>query len=228
MSIRYESIVPWGRSYDEYVHMFALQPSDLKKRILGCGDGPADFNRVVHGQGGVCISIDPVFAFSSRQIQQRIDDTFQQVMAQTRQNLEKFCWTHIPSVEALGEIRMAAMQRFLEDFEKGKREGRYVSGALPALPFVERSFDVALSSHFLFLYSAHLSLDFHIAAIHEMLRVAGEARIFPVLDLNARTSPHLHPVMAHLNDHGYDVTPQQVEYEFQKGGHTQLVVRRFA
>lgn len=65
MSIRYESIVPWGRSYDEYVHMFALQPSDLKKRILGCGDGPADFNRVVHGQGGVCISIDSVFAFSS-------------------------------------------------------------------------------------------------------------------------------------------------------------------
>jgi hypothetical protein len=228
MSIRYENIVPWGRSYDEYVRMFALQPSDLKKRILGCGDGPADFNRVVHGQGGYCISVDPVYAFSSRQIQQRIDETFQQVMAQTRQNLDKFYWTHIPSVEALGEIRMAAMQRFLEDFDNGKREGRYVSGALPALPFAERTFDVALSSHFLFLYSTHLSLDFHIAAIEEMLRVAGEARIFPVLDLDARTSPHLHSAMAHLTGVGYEVMLQQVEYEFQRGGHTQLVVRRFA
>lgn len=39
-----EQVVPWGRSFDEYCHMFALSSDDLALRILGCGDGPASFN----------------------------------------------------------------------------------------------------------------------------------------------------------------------------------------
>jgi hypothetical protein len=38
-----DKVVPWGRSFDEYVRMFDLTPADLGKRILGCGDGPASF-----------------------------------------------------------------------------------------------------------------------------------------------------------------------------------------
>lgn len=205
--------------------MFNLQPVDLKKNILGCGDGPADFNRTLHEQGGKCVSLDPLYRFSAQQIQRRIDDTFQQVMAQTRANREQFLWTHIPSVDALGELRMNAMRRFLEDYFRGKQEGRYVAGALPALPFVSNSFDLALSSHFLFLYSGHLSAEFHIAAISEMLRVATEVRIFPILDLNAQTSPHVDTVINHFQSRGYQARLERVGYEFQQGGHTQLVVR---
>ena len=39
-----EKVVPWGRSFDEYRRMFALTESDLRLKIVGCGDGPADFN----------------------------------------------------------------------------------------------------------------------------------------------------------------------------------------
>jgi hypothetical protein len=39
-----DRIVPWGRSFDEYQHMFALSDVDLRSRILGCADGPAAFN----------------------------------------------------------------------------------------------------------------------------------------------------------------------------------------
>ena len=40
-----DSIVPWGRSFDEYCRMFALSADDLaRKRILGCADGPAGFD----------------------------------------------------------------------------------------------------------------------------------------------------------------------------------------
>ncbi len=44
MSIKYSTVVPWGRSYNEYLDMFNLNKSDLGKKILGCGDGPASFN----------------------------------------------------------------------------------------------------------------------------------------------------------------------------------------
>jgi hypothetical protein len=36
-----ETVVPWGRSFDEYRRMFALSDDALQGRILGCADGPA-------------------------------------------------------------------------------------------------------------------------------------------------------------------------------------------
>lgn len=44
MSFTLSEVVPWGRSYDEYLAMFSLSPEDLWQKILGCGDGPAGFN----------------------------------------------------------------------------------------------------------------------------------------------------------------------------------------
>ena len=226
MSINYDNVVPWGRSFDEYVQMFALNEGDLAKKILGCGDGPADFNRCLSLKGGHCISIDPTYKLSKAQIQERIDDTFEKVMAQTRANRHRFIWERIQSVTALGEIRMSAMQRFLEDFDKGKADGRYIEAELPTLPFDDDAFDLALSSHFLFLYSANLSLEFHIQAIREMLRVAKEVRIFPLVDLNAMRSAYLNPVISCLQDDCFVTKIQQVNYEFQKGGNEQLIVSR--
>jgi len=78
---------------------------------------------------------------------------------------------------------MAAMQAFLDDYELGKRQGRYVNAELPTLPFENGTFHLALCSHFLFLYSTQLGEAFHRAAIHEMCRVAVEVRIFPLLAL---------------------------------------------
>ena len=49
---------------------------------------------------------------------------------------------------------------------------RYVYNELPKLSFKDNSFDLVLSSHFLFLYSEHLSLQFHIDSILEMCRVS--------------------------------------------------------
>jgi hypothetical protein len=37
MSFKYQSVVSWGRSYQEYVDMFSLTEADLNK-ILECGE----------------------------------------------------------------------------------------------------------------------------------------------------------------------------------------------
>ena len=217
-----DQVVPWGRSYDEYVAMFALTEADLQRHIVGCGDGPASFNAVLTGRGGHVVSVDPLYQYSREEIRQRIDETFCVVMEQTRQNPNEFVWTTIASVEELGQLRLAAMESFLSDYHLGAAQRRYITGELPNLPFADREFDLALCSHLLFLYSEHLSEDFHVGSLEELCRVAGEARVFPLLELGARKSRHVEAVRARLTAAGYSVTLETVPYEFQRGGNQMM------
>lgn len=225
MGFTLDKVVPWGRSYDEYVSMFGLTESDLELRILGCGDGPAAFNSVLTKRGGNVISVDPIYVFDAAQIKNRVSETYGTVLTQMRKNKSDYVWGAIPSVEHLGNIRMSAMEVFLADFDAGKKEHRYISGELPLLPFERRQFDIALSSHFLFLYSVHLSADFHLQALQEMLRVAHEVRVFPLLTLDGALSPHLTFVKDHLAHHGFGIEVKCVPYEFQRGGNEMLVIK---
>lgn len=225
MSFQLSQIVPWGRNFQEYVAMFALSADDLRGTILGCGDGPASFNCELTQRGGNAVSVDPLYEYRADEIETRIDETYEEVLLQTKRNRDEFVWTRISSVEELGRIRLAAMREFLADYERGKVQGRYRCGALPALNFADREFTLALSSHLLFLYSQVLDLEFHIAAIREMCRVAGEARIFPLLELGARPSPYVPGVMNHFRNDGYEVEIVRVNYEFQRGGNQMLRIR---
>jgi hypothetical protein len=224
MSFTLEKVVPWGRSFDEYVGMFDLSQADLCGRILGCGDGPAAFNASLTRQGGRVVSIDPLYRFSSEDIRRRIGETYEDVVEQTRKNKHEFVWTSIKSVDELGRLRMAAMEAFLSDYPLGVQQGRYVEASLPNLPFADKEFDIAICSHLLFLYSDQLSADFHAASIRELCRVAKEVRVFPLLELGARESRHLQSVTAALTSAGYAVTIHPVPYEFQRGGNRMMQV----
>jgi len=224
MSFTLEKVVPWGRCYDEYVAMFSLSEEDLDKFILGCGDGPASLNVELGAQGGRIVSVDPIYAFNTAAIRQRIRETSDQVIEQTRLNRDEFVWSHIKSVQALGHIRMEAMNRFLEDFSK--RRSRYIAGELPNLPFRNFAFDLALCSHFLFLYSEQFTAEFHVQALKELCRIAKEVRVFPLLELGSERSRHLDGVIETLREDGYGCTIKIVPYEFQKGGNEMLVIIR--
>lgn len=167
--------------------MFALSDEDLTMRILGCGDGPASFNSELTRRGGTVVSVDPLCACDVNDISKRIEETFEQVIRETRKNMDEFVWKQIGSIEELGKMRMEAMRDFLADYPRGKLEARYLAESAPELSFPDDSFDLAVVSHFLFLYSNHLDLRFHIDAVTELCRVAGETRIFPLLQIRSRT-----------------------------------------
>ena len=139
---------------------------------------------------------------------------------------DRFVWATIPSPEHLGRIRMAAMTDFLADYRSPAAPTRYVAGALPDLPFANTSFDLALCSHFLFLYSNDLSLDFHRRSILELCRVAAEVRIFPLLDMDGRPSPHVTPLLHDLPRQNLRAAIERVDYEFQRGGNEMLRLTR--
>jgi SAM-dependent methyltransferase len=221
-----DEVVPWGRSFEEYQRMFALTEDDLRLRLLDCGAGPASFNVQATRGGARVISCDPLYHWDADDIQQRIAETYDKVIDQTRLNRDEFVWDAIPSVEALGALRMAAMSEFLVDYEFGKPAGRYVEAELPVLPFLDDSFDLALCSHLLFLYTDQLGDTFHFLAVRELCRIATEVRIFPLLALGATHSPFVDPVAQVFTHLGLRVTIEKVRYEFQRGGNQMMRIRR--
>lgn len=84
--VELSEIVPWGRSLSEYREMFSLSDNDLKKNILGCGDGPASFNAELSKVGNNIISIDPIYQFSTTEIRSRINEVYPQIMSQVAKN----------------------------------------------------------------------------------------------------------------------------------------------
>jgi hypothetical protein len=215
-------IIPWGRSFDEYRLMFGMSERDLGGCILGCGDGPASFNAEATALGHSVVSCDPIYAFSAEEIRRRVEDSHETVISQVRTIQEGFVWTYFRDPDDLGRARLAAMNRSLADFERGKADGRYVTASLPRLPFEDGHFDLALCSHLLFLYSDQLGFDFHRASIEELLRVASEVRIFPLLSLDRIPSPHLDPLVPYLAEQGWKTEALPVRYEFQRGGNRML------
>lgn len=146
MTFSLDKVVPWGRSYTEYLAMFSLSKDDLSNKILGCSDGPASFNCHLTEKGGKIVSVDPLYEFKKIEIQKRIKETFSIVMEQSEQNKSEFNWDVISTIEELGKVRSLAMQEFLSDYEAGLKERRYIKGGLPILPFKDKSFDIALCS----------------------------------------------------------------------------------
>jgi hypothetical protein len=217
-------VVPWGRSFDEYVSMFRLTDADLTRSILGCGDGPASFNAELTRRGGHVVSADPLYRFSANEIRTRIDETAPIMVEQMSANRDAFLWTHFSSVDEVTAARRRSMESFLHDYP-GPGGTRYVDATAPHLPFADGQFDLALSSHFLFLYSEQRSAEFHVDAMLDLCRVASEVRVFPLLELSGALSRHLGAVTARLRERAIHVERIEVPYRFQRGATEMLVAK---
>lgn len=157
-------------------------------------------------------------------MQKRIDEVRITVMEQIKQNADNYVWRNIKSLDELENIRISAMRLFLADYECGKEEKRYICHTLPEkLPYLDKTFDIGLSSHFLLMYTI-LGYDFHIEAINEMLRVCKEIRIFPIVDLDANKTELITDVIEYFKK-CRDVEIRDTQYEFQKGDNKMLIIR---
>jgi hypothetical protein len=226
VAFKLKEIVPWGRSLEEYAQFFNLSQEDRRKRILGCGDGPASFNTEMSKLGHQVVSVDPLYQFEVTDIAARFEDCFDDVIGQVSATPDRWNWDYHRNPEQLGQNRRRVMEAFLADFPSGLQSGRYRCAALPELPFDANEFDLVLCSHLLFLYSEHLSEDFHVRSVLELGRVAREIRIFPLLTLAQQRSPHLEAVTRSMRNNGWSVNFVSVRGGFQIGAGEMLHLHR--
>lgn len=226
MVMKLDQVVPFGRSLEEYQKMFNLSSEDLQQRILGLGDGPASFNTEGTKIGMNITSIDPIYQFTRTEIKQRFDAVLDNIIDQIIATPNNWVWKYHRNPQELKARRIKTINHFLEDYNQGKQEGRYQVQKLPKLYFADKTFDLALCSHFLFLYSEQCDRNFHLASITEMLRVSREVRIFPLLTLMQKTSPYLDFIVNRFSNLKYFVAIQEVPYELQPGGNKMLVIKQ--
>lgn len=219
-------VVPWGRRLSEYRAFFALDDIASRSPILDAGGGPSSFAAEARQAGARVVAADPIYALHNDDIRLRFEETAEAMRTGMRRASYRFNWSYYGSEEAVHRLRREALDLFLGDFERGKAEGRYIPASLPSLPFEGGSFRLALVSHLLFLYGDDLDFCFHLASIRELLRVAEEVRIFPLINLDGLPSSHLPGAAQALRSEGAAVELVDVAFEFQKGATRMLRVCR--
>ncbi|MBW4675259.1 MAG: SAM-dependent methyltransferase [Desmonostoc geniculatum HA4340-LM1] len=228
MAMVLDKVVPFGRSMDEYIKIFNLTNADLNKKIIGVGDGPASFNAEMTRQSKSVVSVDLLYQFSGDEILQRFNDVVDNIIHQVKATPNDWVWSYHKSPDNLRHNRVKVIEEFISDYDNGKKTNRYIFGELPNLAYRHQEFDIALCSHLLFLYSDHLDYDFHLNSVGEMLRIAEEIRIFPLITLMSKPSQHLDKIIKHYTAKGYNINIEQVEYELQPGGNQMLKITKDA
>lgn len=226
--VELDRIVFIGRTYAEYMKMFGLDEALLREgSVLDCPAGPSSFTAEAHERGLSVTACDALYntppGILADKGRKDIEHTFRKVDDVPH----LYVWKDYKDRDEIISLRHTALERFVKDYPSGAGEGRYIHAELPRLPFPDRSYNVVLSSHFLFLYGDRLSIDFHVSSLLEMVRVtSGEVRVYPLQGLDAKPYPHLNEVLTSLRVEGIHAEIVPTLFEFQRGANTQLVLRR--
>jgi hypothetical protein len=213
MALQLEDFLITGRTFGEYAAFFDLDIGALKgKKVLDCPGGVSGFVAEVVRRGVDAHGCDLLYAYDlpalTEQACRSIDKIYGDVSWMAGHDLSFY-----GSVEGHRAFRTAALREFAGDYPSP----RYRCEELPQLSYGDGSFDLLLSSHLLFAYDDRLGPEFHIASIREMLRVAKEVRIFPLVDFrNSRVDEEANysPLVAEVQKH-FDAEIVEVGFEFQ-------------
>ena len=216
MLLNLENIAITGRTFEEYSAFFDLKLEDLKgKKILDSPSGASSFVSTANKNGVDVTGVDLIYEFDKNSIEVQGYKTIEKIYQDTSW-MDVYKMDFYKSKENHRNHRENALKAFVGDFNKKD----YVFAKLPNLPFENDCFNLALSSHLLFVYDNMLDYDFHKNSILEMLRVSKEVRIFPLVDFkNSRVleeknfSPFVYKILEDLKDFNCEIV--KVDFEFQ-------------
>ncbi len=221
-----DSVAFFGRTMEEYLQAFALSTNDLiGKRVLDCPSGPDSFVAQVNTLGCDAVGVDLVYDKSAAELEAKGRADITNCLAQMKAKPEFY-----PAMdfEQYSKSKTQALELFIADYKQNRK--RYIHGMLPKLPFADRSFDIVLSAHLLFVYSPleedgylkyghsnpqHFDLQWHHQAVREIARVsAREIRLYPTAAMNSAPRRHryIQPIMADLCANGWRVAFEPSQY----------------
>ena len=213
-----------SRSFGEYEAFFGLSSADLAGTVLDCSAGASGFVAAVNGRGGRATAVDPVYEQPAEELGAAANAALVQGEAILARHADRYLWSWYGSLERHHEVRRTALAAFLADLHR--HPGSYVPGSLPHLPFDDGAFDLAVCSHLLFTWSNVFDEAWHEAAVLELLRVASEVRLFPLVAQGAgEPVPFLPTLIDRLRSLGHRADVVDVPYEFQRGASQMLAVK---
>lgn len=217
-------LVLWGHDINDYQEMFDLSLEQLSGRILEYSSGPSAFNVDRLNDLASVVSCDPLFSLDKATLSLKAGLIFEDMLEQVRQTTDTFHFDKYGDIEQLIAKRRSGMDKFFADYVLGKQQKRYVGIQQIGLPFSDFSFDLALSSHYLFSGIDNQDLSFHLQVIKELARIAKEVRLFPLIDCHGQPSAFLGPVLLDLQQNNYGTEVRRIDYSLQPQGNAMLRV----
>jgi hypothetical protein len=216
--------VLWGHHVSEYKEMFDVSDAALQVHLLEYGCGASAVNTELHQEGTTVVSVDPLFVLSKPELVQQVTEDFDERVQQVLADQAQFNVETYGSMEAFLASRRAGMDVFFADYNAGVEEGRYKALVDGALPFENFSFDLALSSHYLFANAANDAVAYHLETIQDLARVAKEVRIFPLIERAGTPSEILGPVLLGLQQANFGTEVREVRCALYPEGNAMLRV----
>ncbi|HKT03433.1 MAG TPA: hypothetical protein VJT31_28230 [Rugosimonospora sp.] len=215
-----------SRSFAEYVAMFGLDGAATRGVVVDCCAGGSSFVAELGARGGTGLAVDPVYAQGLAAIRGSVAASLTAGSGIVDEHADRFVWHWYGSPERRDRMRVAAADRFVADLTH--RPSAYLAGALPRLPLAGGSADLVLCSHLLFTWADRFDVDWHRAALADLIRVTRhEVRVFPlVVQATGAPVPFLDRLVGEVRADGHDAEVRDVPYEFQRGAHEMLVIRR--
>lgn len=217
MALELENVVITGRTFEEYSSFFDLKIEDLKgKKVLDCPSGASSFVSTLKQNDIDVIGVDLLYEFDIKSIETQGYKTIEKIY-QDSSWMDVYKMDFYKTKKNHRVHRETALKTFVQDY----KSENYVFAKLPNLPFKNKEFDIALSSHLLFVYDNILDYDFHKNSILELLRVSKEVRIFPLVDFkNSKVneeknfSPFVYEILDELSK-DFKCQIVKVDFEFQ-------------
>jgi hypothetical protein len=190
--------------------------------VLDCPGGAGGFAAGLRARGGEVVSADPAYSGDPAELVRRSRAGLEHGLRYLEQNRDSYVWSYFSSAEDLTACRQAALEAFAADY-RGP-DARYVPAALPELPFADGAFRRALCGYLLFAYPDHLDHAAHERALRELLRVAGEVRVYPLIDTAYERYPGIDDLRRTLAADDIESEVRHVDYAFQRGADEVLVL----
>ncbi|AQX54807.1 hypothetical protein A2U94_11940 [Bacillus sp. VT 712] len=206
------------RSYEEYEKMFVLDDNLLRKGpILDVAAGASSFSASANEQSYDAFAVDPLYNLEFEDMMCKGQKEMQEASDKLERSRSNFSWESYGSLAEHIQIRKQSFDVFLTHYQEKEVNKRFVCGALPNLPFNNETFSLVLCNHFLFLYEEQFDFNFHLQAIHELIRVTkkgGEIRIYPLVNFKGERFPFLNELIETLSDENLSVKIISTPFRF--------------
>jgi hypothetical protein len=218
-----DGVTALGFGLQEYIKMFDLTENELNMNILDCRAGASCFAAQMHEQSKVAIACDPLYHSDLDEIKRLVNAAKDAIQNSFATNAQAFSILPEKAKEFVQQAE-TGIEVFFNDFSAGQKTKRYTHDSLPNLSFQDEQFQLALVCHYLFTFSDQMSVEDHLAAIKELVRVSNEVRIFPLVTYDGQLSPYVGEVVAMLQNLSYGVEIRGVDYALQNQGNAMLRV----
>jgi hypothetical protein len=221
-----DEVILLGRTFDEYVGMFGLDESTLRtSHILDAASGVSSFCAEANAQGYRVTASDRIYTLGADEVERKCSRDLDNMIVQLAGIRENYVWDYFADLDALRAKREQAYRGFVADYRQ-HGHSRYITTEYPNSGFADGQFDLALVSHFLFLYDEQLDYDFHRRTLLELLRVAREVRLFPLVNLRTERASAVAKLATDPVFSAYTIRIVPVAYEFIRNSGEVMVIRR--